>query len=138
MTGYIAHGMTSRAEHPRKTSPAVTIYSKRGCGRCILAKDFFRQCGIAADVVDFDEASPDLRRSIASEIRAHGSQGFPFVKIDERVAPEYSPEQYGRLLGDKAACPGGHGSGPSSAGESADEDETADEPRCGGPACSVH
>ena len=43
-------------------------------------------------------ADRDLKRKIAAEIRANGSQGFPLVKINGCAVPGYSPQDYERLL----------------------------------------
>jgi hypothetical protein len=43
-------------------------------------------------------AGPDLQAKISAEMRGHGAQGFPFVKIGGRVVPGYDPDEYERLL----------------------------------------
>jgi arsenate reductase-like glutaredoxin family protein len=79
-------------------SPTVTIYSLTTCGWSAKAKSFFRQRGISPLVIEYDMAAADLQQKIAAEMRQHGAQGFPFVKIDGHVVPGYSPEDYERLL----------------------------------------
>jgi glutaredoxin len=78
--------------------PTVIIYSQTTCSWCAKAKAFFRERGITPYVIESDMADPGLKRKIAAEIRAHGSHGFPFVKIDGHAVPGYSPEKYERLL----------------------------------------
>jgi len=43
-------------------------------------------------------AGSDLQAKISAEMRQHGAQGFPFVKIAGHVVPGYSPDDYERLL----------------------------------------
>lgn len=80
------------------TTPTVTIYSLTTCGWSAKAKAFFRGRGISPFVIEFDMAGPDLQAKISAEMRGHGAQGFPFVKIGGRVVPGYDPDEYERLL----------------------------------------
>jgi glutaredoxin len=80
------------------THPPVTIYSLTTCGWSRKAKDFFRQRGIDAFVIEYDTAGPDLQRKISVEMKAEGADGFPFVRIAGRVVKGYDPESYERLL----------------------------------------
>ena len=79
-------------------APTVIIYSLTTCGWSAKAKAFFRERGVSPYVIEYDMAAADLQRKIAAEMRQHGAQGFPFVKIDEQVVRGYSPEDYERLL----------------------------------------
>lgn len=78
--------------------PIVTIYSLTTCGWCTKAKGFFRERGINPFVIEYDMAGPELQAKISAELREHGAQGFPFVKIGAHVVPGYAPEDYEKLL----------------------------------------
>lgn len=76
----------------------MTIYSLTTCGWSRKAKDFFRQRGVDAFVIEYDAAGPDLRRKIDAEMAAEGASGFPFVRIAGKVVKGYDQESYERLL----------------------------------------
>ena len=78
--------------------PPVTIYSLTTCGWSRKTKDFFKQRGIDAFVIEYDHAGPDLQRKIAAEMRAEGADGFPFVRIAGKVVKGYDPQAFERLL----------------------------------------
>jgi glutaredoxin len=78
--------------------PIVTIYSLTTCGWCAKAKAFFRARGVVPYVIEYDMAGADLQRKISAEMRQHGAQGFPFVKIGGHVVSGYGPEEYEKLL----------------------------------------
>lgn len=80
------------------TTPPVTIYSLTTCGWSRKAKEYFRQRGIKAFVIEYDTVSPDLRQKIDGEMRKEGASGFPFVRIGGRVVKGYDPATYDRLL----------------------------------------
>jgi glutaredoxin len=84
--------------HTTATTPTVTIYSLTTCGWSAKAKAFFRARGISPFVIEFDMAGPELQAKISAEMRQHGANGFPFVKIAGHVVPGYSPDDYERLL----------------------------------------
>jgi glutaredoxin len=76
----------------------VIIYSLTTCGWSAKAKAFFRDRGLSPYVIEYDMAGADLQRKLAAEMREHGAEGFPFVKIDGHVVRGYSPADYERLL----------------------------------------
>ena len=76
----------------------VIIYSLTTCGWSAKAKAFFRDRGLSPYVIEYDMADADLQRKLAAEMREHGAEGFPFVKIAGHVVPGYSPDDYERLL----------------------------------------
>jgi glutaredoxin len=78
--------------------PPVTIYSLTTCGWSRKAKEYFKQRGIKAFVIEYDTAGPDLRQKISAEMRKEGADGFPFVRIGGRVVKGYDPATYDRLL----------------------------------------
>ena len=80
------------------TTPTVVIYALTTCGWCAKAKAFFRARGIDPFVVEYDMAGPDLQARIATEMREHGADGFPFVKIGGHVVRGFSPAEYERYL----------------------------------------
>ena len=87
-----------RTRRPTAATPTVTIYSLTTCGWSAKAKAFFRARGISPLIVEYDMAGPDLQAKISAEMRQHGAEGFPFVKIAGHVVPVYSPDDYRRLL----------------------------------------
>ena len=91
-------GATTTGRHTTATTPTVTIYSLTTCGWSAKAKAFFRARGISPFVIEFDMAGPELQAKISAEMRQHGANGFPFVKIAGHVVPGYSPDDYERLL----------------------------------------
>jgi len=78
--------------------PPVTIYSLTTCGWSRKTKDFFRQRGIDAFVIEYDTVGFDLQRKIAAEMRAEGAEGFPFVRIAGKVVKGYDPVRFEQLL----------------------------------------
>ena len=76
----------------------VIIYSLTTCGWSAKAKAFFRDRGLSPYVIEYDMADADLQRKLAAEMREHGAEGFPFVKIDGHVVRGYRPADYERLL----------------------------------------
>lgn len=79
-------------------TPPVTIYSLTTCGWSRKAKQFFRQRGIKAFVIEYDTAGSALQQKISAEMRKAGADGFPFVRIGGRVVKGYDPAAYERLL----------------------------------------
>jgi glutaredoxin len=79
--------------------PPVTIYSLTTCGWSRKAKEFFKQRGVDAFVIEYDMAGPDVQRKIAAELQQHGAKGFPFVIIGGQVVPGYNPQRFAELLG---------------------------------------
>ncbi|NLE23664.1 MAG: glutaredoxin family protein [Actinobacteria bacterium] len=80
------------------TTPPVTVYSLTTCGWSRKAKDYFRQRGIEAFVIEYDTAGPALQQKMSAEMRKEGADGFPFVRIGGRVVKGYDPAAYDRLL----------------------------------------
>lgn len=79
-------------------TPPVAVYSLTTCGWSRKAKDYFKQRGIRASVIEYDTAGPDLQRKISAEMKAAGADGFPFVRIGGKVVKGYDPAAYDRLL----------------------------------------
>jgi len=79
-------------------TPPVTIYSLTTCGWSRKAKEYFKQRGIKAFVIEYDTVGPDLQQKISAEMRKEGADGFPFVRIAGRVVKGYDPAAYERLL----------------------------------------
>lgn len=80
------------------TTPPVTIYSLTTCGWSRKAKEYFKQRGVKAYVIEYDTVSPELQQKISAEMRGEGADGFPFVRIGGRVVKGYDPAAYDRLL----------------------------------------
>jgi len=80
------------------STPPVTIYSLTTCGWSKKAKEYFKQRGIKAFVIEYDTAGADLQQKISAEMRKEGADGFPFVRIGGRVVKGYDPATFDRLL----------------------------------------
>jgi glutaredoxin len=80
------------------TAPPVTIYSLTTCGWSRKAKAFFKERHVDAHVIEYDMAGPDLQQKISAEMRQHGAEGFPFVKIGGHIVKGYDPARYETLL----------------------------------------
>ena len=48
--------------------------------------------------IEYDMAGPDLQQKISAEMRQHGADGFPFVKIGGHIVKGYDPARYEQLL----------------------------------------
>jgi len=79
-------------------TPPVTIYSLTTCGWSRKAKEYFKQRGIKAFVIEYDTVAPALQQKINAEMRKEGADGFPFVRIGGWVVKGYDPASYDRLL----------------------------------------
>ncbi len=79
-------------------TPPVTIYSLTTCGWSRKAKEYFKQRGIKAFVIEYDTAGTDLQQKIAAEMRREGAEGFPFVRIGGKVVKGYDPSTFDLLL----------------------------------------
>ena len=79
-------------------TPPVTIYSLTTCGWSRKAKAYFEERGIPFYAIEYDMAGPDLQRKIGAEMREHGAEGFPYVKIGVQVVKGYDAESFARLL----------------------------------------
>ena len=80
------------------TTPPVTIYSLTTCQWSRKAKAFFTERGIEFYAIEYDMAGPDLKQKIAAEMRQHGADGFPYVKIGRQVVRGFDPASFERLL----------------------------------------
>ena len=102
--GYTRCGTrTSASARPTRvedhmSTPPVTIYSLTTCGWSRKAKEYFKQRGIKAFVIEYDTAGPELQQKISAEMRKEGADGFPFVRIAGKVVKGYDPAAYDRLL----------------------------------------
>jgi len=79
-------------------TPPVTIYSLTTCGWSRKAKAYFQERSIPFYAIEYDMAGPDLQHKISAEMREHGAEGFPYVKIGAQVVRGYDAESFARLL----------------------------------------
>lgn len=79
-------------------TPPVLLVTLTTCGHCAEAKAYFQKRGIVPTVIEFDKVGVDLKRRIASDMRANHVEGFPFVMIGGRAVNGYDPAAYERLL----------------------------------------
>jgi glutaredoxin len=86
-----------RPEDHMSTAP-VTIYSLTTCGWSRKAKEYFKQRGIKAFVIEYDTVGPELQQKISAEMHKEGADGFPFVRIAGKAVKGYDPATYDRLL----------------------------------------
>ena len=87
-------------------NPPVTIYSLTTCGWSRKTKQFFKDRGVSAFVIEYDTAGAELQQKIAAEMRKEGAEGFPFVRIGGVPVRGYSPETFEELLKTRASGQG--------------------------------
>jgi glutaredoxin len=51
------------------------------------------------EFVDYDLADEATQKKVMVDLDAHGSTGFPFVRINDAVVMGYNPGRYQELLG---------------------------------------
>jgi glutaredoxin len=79
---------------PASAAPAVEIFSSPSCQYCVMAKDWFRQKGVA-----FVEYNVTRDNVAASRMYPANPRGIlPFVLIRGRPVIGFVPEEYDRLL----------------------------------------
>jgi glutaredoxin len=94
----VTRGVAPRAEDHMSKTPPVTIYSLTTCGWSRKAKEYFKQRGIKAFVIEYDTVGPELQQKISAEMSKEGANGFPFVRIGGKVVKGYDTNAYDRLL----------------------------------------
>ncbi len=73
---------------------SVTIYSTQTCPYCVMAKNYFKQKGVAFNDVD---VSRDM--SAADEmVRKSGQMGVPVIEIDDSIIVGFQPDAFEELL----------------------------------------
>jgi glutaredoxin len=77
----------------------VSMYALSTCPWCRKAKTFFKEHGVAFDVIDYDLADEATQKKIMADLDANGATGFPFVRIGDAVTIGYNPARYKELLG---------------------------------------
>ena len=75
------------------------MYTLSTCPWCKKTKKYFKDHNIPFNFIDYDLADKDVQEKILSEMRANGANGFPFVKIEDKIVVGYRPEEYSRILG---------------------------------------
>ncbi|MGZ7119624.1 MAG: glutaredoxin family protein [Methanobacterium sp.] len=76
----------------------VKIYTLSTCPWCNKTKEFFRSHEIPFEYVDYDLTDDETREKIIKEMRSHGANGFPYVKIGNEIVVGYKPEEYSALM----------------------------------------
>jgi glutaredoxin len=77
----------------------VTMYTLSTCPWCRKTKKFFAEHNIPFEFTDYDLADEATQDKIMKELDAADANGFPFVRIGERVVVGYQPDVYARLMG---------------------------------------
>jgi glutaredoxin len=77
----------------------VSMYTLSTCPWCRKTKQFFTRHNIPFDYIDYDLADEETQERIMRELDAEGANGFPFVRIDDKVVGGYRPDRYTDLLG---------------------------------------
>ena len=77
----------------------VKMYTLSTCPWCKKTKEFFKDHDIPFEYTDFDLADDEERTRILDEMREYGANGFPFVKIGDKVIVGYKPNDYSYLMG---------------------------------------
>ena len=79
----------------------VKMYTLSTCPWCKKTKKFFRDHEIPFEFIDYDKSDDETREKILKEMRQHGANGFPYVKIGEDIIVGYKPEEYANAMGIK-------------------------------------
>jgi glutaredoxin len=79
----------------------VRMYTLSTCPWCKKTKKFFKDHKIPFEYTDYDLADDETREKILNEMRQHGANGFPYVKIGDNIVVGYNPEEYSQLMGIK-------------------------------------
>ncbi|MFA6341006.1 MAG: glutaredoxin family protein [Candidatus Paceibacterota bacterium] len=77
-----------------KTNKKVIIYSTPTCHYCIMAKDFFKENGIAYEA--FDVQSDLVKRK--EMISKSGQMGVPVIFVDDELVMGFDEEKLKKLL----------------------------------------
>ncbi len=79
----------------------VKMYTLSTCPWCKKTKSFFREHEIPFEYTDYDLTDDETREEILKEMRNHGANGFPYVKIGEDIVVGYNPKEFSNLMGIK-------------------------------------
>jgi glutaredoxin len=77
----------------------VTMYTLSTCPWCRKTKKFFTEHNIPFEFTDYDLADEATQDKIMAELDAAGANGFPFVRIGDKVVVGYQPNVYSELMG---------------------------------------
>ena len=77
------------------TIPAVTIYSTPSCHFCHMAKDFFKEKGVA--YTEYNVASDLERRK--EMVDKSGQMGVPVIIIGDELTVGFDKSKISKLLG---------------------------------------
>lgn len=77
----------------------VKMYTLSTCPWCKKTKKFFKEHEIPFEYIDYDLTDDETREKIVDEMRLHGANGFPYVKIGDNIVVGYKPEEYSELMG---------------------------------------
>lgn len=77
----------------------VKMYTLSTCPWCKKTKEFFREHNIPFEYIDYDQTDDETKEKIIKEMRSHGANGFPYVKIGNNIVIGYKPDEYSSLMG---------------------------------------
>lgn len=77
----------------------VKMYTLSTCPWCRKTKKFFKDHEIEFEYIDFDLTDSETREKIINEMKRHGANGFPYVKIGDNIVVGYKPDEYSALMG---------------------------------------
>ncbi len=77
----------------------VSMYTLSTCPWCRKTKKYFTEHNVPFEFVDYDLADAPTQDQIMRELEAAGANGFPFVRIGDRIVEGYQPARYAELLG---------------------------------------
>jgi glutaredoxin len=77
----------------------VRMYTLSTCPWCKKTKEFFKDHNIPFEYIDYDLTDDETRAKILDEMRHHGANGFPYVKMGEYIVVGYKPKEYSDLMG---------------------------------------
>ena len=76
----------------------VEMYTLSTCPWCKKTKKFFKDHKVPFEYTDYDLTDDETRENILKEMRHHGANGFPYVKIGDDVVVGYKPDEYSQLM----------------------------------------
>lgn len=78
----------------------IVIYALSTCPWCKKARQFFTDCDVPFDCIEYDLADADKQEQIMRDLGDYATSGFPIVRIGNEVIVGYNPERYKKALKD--------------------------------------
>ena len=78
----------------------IVIYALSTCPWCRKARQFFTDCDMPFECIEYDLADDSEQKKIARELGEYADSGFPIVRIGDEVIVGYNPDRYKKALKD--------------------------------------